>query len=197
MADDKKSKQLEFSECVDSRVERREIYINNTGGDCICHMTRGGIYFTVYPDLSHNTDLLNSSIVFPGRAILEELILRIRLAAKGYIFPFCPLDEAIRVRIDPVEKSVVAALGKTHGHESNTRRFKFQYHNALCCLCILSFSPQFAWEHLRLIAEERKRQLAALPDHCNQPQQRVQNLLQSPARQCILSQIGFFNAFLA
>ena len=44
-------------------------------------------YFTVYPDSSHNTDILNynSSIVFPGRAILKELILRIALAA-GAIF---------------------------------------------------------------------------------------------------------------
>ena len=45
------------------------------------------LYFTAYPDLSHNTDILNynSSIVLPGRAILEELILRIALAA-GAIF---------------------------------------------------------------------------------------------------------------
>ena len=43
--------------------------------------------FPVYPDSSHNTDILNynSSIVLPGRAILEELILRIALAA-GAIF---------------------------------------------------------------------------------------------------------------
>ena len=48
------------------------------------------LYFTVYPDLSQNTDILNilnytSSIVFPGRALLEELILRIGVAA-GAIF---------------------------------------------------------------------------------------------------------------
>ena len=45
------------------------------------------LYFTLYPDLSHNTDILNydSSIVLPGRAILEDLILRIALAA-GAIF---------------------------------------------------------------------------------------------------------------
>ena len=33
----------------------------------------------------------------------------------GYIFPYCPVDEAIQVRIDPVENSVVAALGNTDG----------------------------------------------------------------------------------
>ena len=45
------------------------------------------LYFTLYPDSSHATDILNynSSIVFPGRAILEELILRIALAA-GALF---------------------------------------------------------------------------------------------------------------
>ena len=45
------------------------------------------LYFTVYPDLSHNTEILNyiSSIVLAGRAILEELILRSALAA-GDIF---------------------------------------------------------------------------------------------------------------
>ena len=45
----------------------------------------------------------------------------------GYIFPYCPVDEAISFRIDPVENSVVAALGNTYGQESNTRRVKFQY----------------------------------------------------------------------
>ena len=38
-----------------------------------------------------------------------------------------PEQYAIRVRIDPVENSVVAALGNTHGQESNTRRVKIQY----------------------------------------------------------------------
>ena len=47
---------------------------------------------------------------------------------EGYTFPYCPVDEAIRVRIDPVENSVVAALGNRHGQESNTRRVKFQYY---------------------------------------------------------------------
>ena len=28
----------------------------------------------------------------------------------GYIFPYSPIDEAIQVRIDPVENSVVVAL---------------------------------------------------------------------------------------
>ena len=45
----------------------------------------------------------------------------------GYIFPYCPADEAIWVRIDPVKNFVVAALGNIHGQESNTRRLKFQY----------------------------------------------------------------------
>ena len=31
------------------------------------------------------------------------------------------------VRIDPIEDSVVAALGNTHGQESNNKRDKFQY----------------------------------------------------------------------
>ena len=41
------------------------------------------LYFIVFPDLSHNTDILNykSSIDLPGRSILEELILRIALTA--------------------------------------------------------------------------------------------------------------------
>ena len=45
----------------------------------------------------------------------------------GYTFPYCPVDEAIRVHIDPVQNYVVAALGNTHGQKSNTRRVKFQY----------------------------------------------------------------------
>ena len=47
----------------------------------------------------------------------------------GYIFPYFPVDEAIRVRIDRVENSVVAALGNMHDQESNTRRAKFQYYH--------------------------------------------------------------------
>ena len=43
----------------------------------------------------------------------------------GYIFPYYPVDEAISVHIDPVENSVVAALGHTHGQESNTREKNF------------------------------------------------------------------------
>ena len=42
-----------------------------------------------------------------------------------------PVDEAIRVRIDPVENSVLAALGSTHGQESNTGIVKFQYYLVL------------------------------------------------------------------
>ena len=41
------------------------------------------LYFIVFHDLSHNTDILNykSSIDLPRRSILEELILRIALTA--------------------------------------------------------------------------------------------------------------------
>ena len=46
----------------------------------------------------------------------------------GYIFPYCPVDEAACVRIDPVENSVAEALGNTHGQESNTRTNTFQYY---------------------------------------------------------------------
>ena len=35
------------------------------------------------------------------------------------------VDEAIRVCIDPIEDSVVAALGNTHGQKSNNRRINF------------------------------------------------------------------------
>ena len=45
----------------------------------------------------------------------------------GYIFPYCPVDEAIRVCMDPAENSVVPALWNTHG-QCNTRRVKFQYY---------------------------------------------------------------------
>ena len=111
-------------------------------------MTRGGIYSDIKGEHERNpkagtqgisrgprlyfiiqtfsiSKSYTSSIVLPGRAILEELILRIGLAA-GAIFPYCPVDEAIRVRIDPVDNSVVAGLGNTHGQVSNIRRVKFK-----------------------------------------------------------------------
>ena len=44
----------------------------------------------------------------------------------GLYFPYCPVDEAIRVRIDPEETSVVAAIGNTHGQERNNRRVQVQ-----------------------------------------------------------------------
>ena len=69
-----------------------------------------------------------SSIVLPGRAILEELTLRIGLAAEVIFSQYCPVDEAIRVRIDPVENSVLGVLGNINGQESNTRILKFQYY---------------------------------------------------------------------
>ena len=43
---------------------------------------------------------------------MEELIIRIG-PYWGYIFSYCPVDEALWVCIDPVENSVVAALGNT------------------------------------------------------------------------------------
>ena len=78
---------------------------------CICIVTRGGIYneiwpeprgnpdgkaqgisqglmlyFIVFPDSNHNTDILSykSSIDLPGRSILEELIVRSALTAGQY-----------------------------------------------------------------------------------------------------------------
>ena len=49
------------------------------------------LYFTVYPDLTHNTDINNnSSIVLPGREILEELIFRIATAAGAKFFSLLP-----------------------------------------------------------------------------------------------------------
>ena len=44
------------------------------------------LYFIVFPDSSHYTDILNykSSIDLPGRSILEELILRIASTAGQY-----------------------------------------------------------------------------------------------------------------
>ena len=49
------------------------------------------LYFIVFPDLSHNTYILSykSIIDFPGRSILEELILRIAPTTGQYgeIFP--------------------------------------------------------------------------------------------------------------
>ena len=46
-----------------------------------------GYFFTIHPDLRHNTDILNYnfSTVLSGRAILEDLILHIAPAA-GAIF---------------------------------------------------------------------------------------------------------------
>ena len=51
------------------------------------------LYFTVYSDPSQNTDLLkyNSSIVIPRRAILEELILCIALAAEAISSSMLPV----------------------------------------------------------------------------------------------------------
>ena len=44
------------------------------------------LYVIVYPDSSHNTDILNynSSITFPGRSVLKVLILRIAPTAGQY-----------------------------------------------------------------------------------------------------------------
>ena len=107
-------------------------------------MTRGGIhggispglklYLSMYPNLSRTTDIFflsksyTPSVVLPGRAILEKLILCIGLAALAIFSRICPVDDAIQVRIDPVENYIVAALGITHGEKSNIRRVEFQYY---------------------------------------------------------------------
>ena len=56
--------------------------------NCICIVTRGGprLYFIVFLDSCHNTDILNykSSIDHHWRSILEELILRIAPTAGQY-----------------------------------------------------------------------------------------------------------------
>ena len=43
----------------------------------------------------------------------------------GYIFLYCPVEEAIRVRIGPAKNFAVEALGNTDSQESNTRRVFF------------------------------------------------------------------------
>ena len=44
------------------------------------------LYFIIFPDSSHNTDILSYklSIDIPGRSILEELILHIAPTAEQY-----------------------------------------------------------------------------------------------------------------
>ena len=65
-----------------------------------------------------------SCIVFPFRAILEELILRIG-PASGAIFSLLPSRWSNTwVRIDPVQNSVEAALENTHEQERNTIKVK-------------------------------------------------------------------------
>ena len=65
------------------------VYYSEGGAQGISRGLR--LYFTVYPNLSHNKDIINFSklyiqSVFRRRAVLEELILRIGLAA-GVHFP--------------------------------------------------------------------------------------------------------------
>ena len=60
----------------------------------------------------------------------------------GYIFPYCPVDEAIGVHIDPVENSVVAALGNTHGQETQL----FQA-SATVRHCSTSFKVKIQLDH--------------------------------------------------
>ena len=60
----------------------------------------------------------------------------------GYIFPYCPVDKAIWVRIDPVENSVVAALGNIHGQESNIILFSYwECHVWLLDVFRVTFTP--------------------------------------------------------
>ena len=63
---------------------------------------------------------------------------------KGYTVKYSmstrenPRAEPIRVRIDPLENSVVAALGNTHGQESNTRRvFQWRMDNIRQIHCLV------------------------------------------------------------
>ena len=117
--------------------ERRDIRWNiawargNSQGRSPRDFLRLRLYFTYIPtwvriQTFSISKSYTSSIVLPGRPILEELILCIGLAAGAIFFPYCSVDDAIWVRIDPVENSVVAALGNKHGQDSNTRRVKFQ-----------------------------------------------------------------------
>ena len=61
------------------------------------------LYFTVYPSSCHNADILNynSSIVLPGRAIFEELILCIALAAWTIFSNILPAPLGIYCKIYP------------------------------------------------------------------------------------------------
>ena len=63
---------------------------------------------TVYPQSSHNTDIVSlilfySSIVFLGRAILKELIFRITLAAGAIFTPIYRPSSTARIQasVDP------------------------------------------------------------------------------------------------
>ena len=91
---------------------------NPEGGDQ--GISRGlRLYFTVYPDLSHNTDILNFKKLYfhycPScLGNIERVDSPYWSGSWGYIFPYCPEDEAIQVHVDPVENSVVAALGNKH-----------------------------------------------------------------------------------
>ena len=67
-----------------------EIYLEperNPEGKARAISTGLRLYFIVFPDSSHNTDILNykSSINLPVRSILEESILRIALKAGQYM----------------------------------------------------------------------------------------------------------------
>ena len=67
-----------------------EIYLEPEGnpeGKARAISTGLRLYFVVFPDSSHNTDILNykSSINLPVRSILEESILRIALTAGQYM----------------------------------------------------------------------------------------------------------------
>ena len=54
---------------------------------------------------------------------MEELILGIGLAAGVFIFPYCPVDEATRGRIDPVEHQEIHMVRR-----AKRRRGKYQYY---------------------------------------------------------------------
>ena len=74
----------------------------------------------VITQLSNSKDY-TSSVGFPRRTILKELIHRIALFnSLRYIFQYCPVDKAIQVHLGPLKNSV-ASLGNTLSWERNTK----------------------------------------------------------------------------
>ena len=55
-----------------------------------------------------------SDPMISSRPLIGQPSLTTKLS-QGFIFPYCPVDKAIRVHIDLVENSAVSVLGNTHG----------------------------------------------------------------------------------